>query len=124
MTLVDTDVLIDYLLGAEPMASKVAKLVATGQLVTSSVNCFELLCGAQENKRADVTRAFVSVVDVLTLDKLGAEKAAEVRRDLQGAGQDIGMGDSLIAGIALAYDLPLLTRNQKHFQRVKNLRLA
>ena len=72
----------------------------------------------------DVTRPFVSVVDVLTLDKLGAEKAAEVRRDLQGAGQDIGMGDSLIAGIALAYDLPLLTRNQKNFQRVKNLRLA
>ena len=124
MTLVDTDVLIDYLLGAEPMASKVAKLVATGQLVTSSVDCFELLCGAQENKRGEVTRAFVSVVDVLTLDKQGAEKAAEVRRDLQGAGQDIGMGDSLIAGIALANDIPLLTRNQKHFQRVKNLRLA
>jgi predicted nucleic acid-binding protein len=34
------------------------------------------------------------------------------------------MGDSLIAGIALAHGLPLFTRNGTHFERVENLKLA
>ena len=33
------------------------------------------------------------------------------------------MADSLIAGIALARNLPLFTRNRKHFERVPNLKL-
>jgi tRNA(fMet)-specific endonuclease VapC len=34
------------------------------------------------------------------------------------------MADSLIAGIALEHDLPLLTRNRKHFSRVPGLKLV
>jgi predicted nucleic acid-binding protein len=34
------------------------------------------------------------------------------------------MADSLIAGIALANDLPLLTRNRSHFERVPDLKLV
>jgi predicted nucleic acid-binding protein len=33
------------------------------------------------------------------------------------------MANSLIAGIALVNNLPLLTRNRKHFENVKDLRL-
>lgn len=36
----------------------------------------------------------------------------------------MGMGDSLIAGIALANGLQLLTRNRKHFQQVEGLHLV
>jgi predicted nucleic acid-binding protein len=36
----------------------------------------------------------------------------------------IGMGDSLVAGIALANGLHLLTRNRKHFQEVEGLHLV
>jgi predicted nucleic acid-binding protein len=61
---------------------------------------------------------------VLPLDRAAAEKAAEVRRKLDHTGQPIGMGDSLIAGIALTHNLPLLTRNRKHFERVANLKLV
>jgi predicted nucleic acid-binding protein len=34
------------------------------------------------------------------------------------------MADSLIAGIALASDIPLFTRNRSHFARVPNLNLV
>jgi predicted nucleic acid-binding protein len=34
------------------------------------------------------------------------------------------MGDSLIAGIALAHNLPLFTRNRAHFERVEKLELV
>lgn len=43
---------------------------------------------------------------------------------LDRAGQVIGMGDSLIAGIVLAHRLPLLTRHTAHFERVENLELV
>jgi predicted nucleic acid-binding protein len=34
------------------------------------------------------------------------------------------MADSLIAGSALVNNLPLLTRNRKHFENVEGLRLV
>ena len=52
-----------------------------------------------------------------------AECAATVRQQLEREGRAIGMGDSLIAGIALATGLPLFTRNRKHFERVSGLQL-
>jgi len=47
-----------------------------------------------------------------------------VRRTLEAAGKPIGMADSLIAGVVLAHDGVLLTRNRRHFERVPELRLG
>jgi len=61
---------------------------------------------------------------VLPLDRAAAEHAADVRYKLERTGQKIGMGDGLLAGIALAHGLPLFTRNRSHFERVQNLKLV
>lgn len=124
MILADTDVLIDFLAGKEPAASRVAAIAAAERLLTSSVNCFELLSGAREGKRGDLVRRLVAMVTVLPLDLASAKCAAEVRRNLETSGLPIGMGDSLIAGIALANEVPLFTRNRKRFERVAGLRLT
>jgi tRNA(fMet)-specific endonuclease VapC len=87
------------------------------------VTCFELLSGARKGQRGDRIRRLVAILHILPFDRKAAERAAEVRQQLEGAGLPIGMGDSLIAGIALANGLPLLTRNRKHFERVENLRM-
>lgn len=50
--------------------------------------------------------------------------AATVRRKLDRTGQAIGMADSLIAGMALAHDLPRFTRYRKHFARVEKVQLV
>ena len=47
-----------------------------------------------------------------------------VRRALEKDGHEIGMGESLIAGIVLAANGVLLTRNRRHFERVEGLRLG
>jgi predicted nucleic acid-binding protein len=82
------------------------------------------LGGAIEGKRAQAVRKLLRVLQVLPLDREAAECAAAVRRELALAGYPIGMGDSLIAGIALANHLPLMTRNRRHFARVEGLRLV
>ena len=45
--LVDTDVLIDARNGVEPARSRLAELLAAGELSTTAMNAFELECGAR-----------------------------------------------------------------------------
>lgn len=124
MIVADTDVLIDFLAGVQPATDQIAEYIAADQLQTTAVSSFELLSGAGENKRGHAVRQLLESLGVLPLDRAAAERAADVRRKLERAGRKIGMGDSLIAGIALAHDVPLLTRNRSHFERVENLELV
>ena len=123
MILADTDVLIDYLAGTQPVADLVAQYVKSDRLQMSAISCFELLSGAREGKRGDNIRRFAAAIPVVPLDRGAAEASAVVRQELTKSGNTIGMADSLIAGIALANGLPLFTRNRKHFERVEGLQL-
>jgi tRNA(fMet)-specific endonuclease VapC len=124
MILADTDVLIDYLSGTNPVATQVRGYIDSDRLQTSAITNFELLSGVRPGRRGDSVRQFLADIAVLPLDRIAAERAADIRRALDREGRAIGMGDSLIAGIALANDLPLFTRNRNHFERVAGLRLV
>ena len=123
MILADTDVLIDHIAGIQPSSATISACASADQLRTTAVNYFELMSGA-EGMRGDIIRVLLAAIPILPLDREAAEIAAEVRRKLERQGQSIGMGDSLIAGIALAAGLPLLTRNRKHFERIPRLSLV
>lgn len=123
MILADTDVLIDYLIGVEPAREQVRSYIQSDSLQTTALTCFELLSGANEDAMGDKTREFIRAVPVLPLDRESAASAAMVRQTLKKAGLPIGMADSLIAGIALANNLPVLTRNHRHFGRIDGLRV-
>ena len=124
MTVADTDVLIDYLAGTGPAAERIALELRTGSLVTTSVTRFELLAGAKTERQRGAVTDLLAALTTLPLDEQAADRAAEVRRDLEASGTTIGMADSLIAGIVLARDGLLITRNRRHFERVQGLRLG
>lgn len=123
MILADTDVLIDFLAGVQPVADEVAAYIADGKLQTTAVTSFELLSGAREGDRGNAIRELVRSLEVLPLDRAAAVRAAAVRRQLDRSRMAIGMGDSLIAGVALLHDAALFTRNTKHFSRIPELKL-
>ncbi len=56
-------------------------------------------------------------------DDAAANAYAGVRAFLESAGMPIGANDMLIAAIALANDLVLVTRNVGEFSRVPHLRI-
>lgn len=124
MIIADTDVLIDYLQGRDPAAETVSRALLQDQLQTTTLNEFELLAGVRSSKQRDSVLTLLASIPVLALDFDAALKAAEVHRDLERSGARIGMGDSLIAGIALARGATLLTRNRGHFGRVPGLVLV
>jgi tRNA(fMet)-specific endonuclease VapC len=124
VTVADTDVLIDYLAGRGGAAARVAAELARGTLQTTVVTRFELLAGARRPSQRETLERFLDTIPNLALDPAAADRAAEVRRSLEGRGEPIGMGDSLIAGIALAHGAALMTRNRRHFERVEGLCLT
>lgn len=124
MILADTDVLIDALRGREPSRSRIADALARRALATTAVTAFELTSGVRSEKQSQSVTDLLAGLALLPFDAMAAEAASETRRALETAGKTIGMADYLIAGIALSRDLPLLTRNRKHFERVPGLVIA
>jgi tRNA(fMet)-specific endonuclease VapC len=124
MIVADTDVLIDYLADRTPAAGRIALEIQVGGLCATAVSRFELLAGARTERQSRMVHSLLDVLRTLPLDHDAADRAAEVRRDLDRRGEPIGMADSLIAGIVLARGGRLLTRNRGHFERVTGLPLA
>jgi tRNA(fMet)-specific endonuclease VapC len=91
-----------------------------------SVNLFELEFGLSKSNNPHPLRSHISGLSsrhsVLDFDTAAGLCAGQVRGFLALAGKPIGPYDLLIAGIALANDLILVTRNSEEFKRVPKLR--
>ena len=91
------------------------------------INVFEIERGIAKSVRPQALRLFLS--DTLAryvqapLDIAAAQHAGQLRATLERQGQPIGPYDLLIAGIALAHDLTLVTHNTAEFARVPSLKL-
>lgn len=124
MIVIDSDVLIDALAGQQPSLARLEKEIRGGRVATTTVNVFELLAGSRDVKALARVENLLSPFEVLVLDEPAAQAAADARRELEARGEGIHLADYLIAGMCLRHSAPLLTRNQKHFQRVPGLILA
>ncbi|MGE2690369.1 type II toxin-antitoxin system VapC family toxin [Mycolicibacterium pulveris] len=122
LVVVDTELVIDFLRGKGPGARVVRELLADRRLRLTAVTAFELRVGTDFlARRDDILRLARS--RTFPLDPEAALRAGEVAATLRAAGQEIGMADCLQAGICLRFDVPLATRNQRHFSRVADLGL-
>jgi len=74
-------------------------------------------------RKLETFRVFTELYGVLPLDMPALDASATIYRDLRDKGTPLEDADVLIAGIALARDAVLVTRNLKHFERIDGLRL-
>ena len=83
--------------------------------------------GAYKSARRDANLAllakFFDQFVSLPFDDASAEAYGRLRAELARRGTPIGPNDLMIAAIALAYDLTLVTHNTAEFSRVPGLRL-
>ena len=112
MTFIDTSVIIDFLAGDEKIVSLVKELAEREEIKTTTITEYELLKHKTELKR-HVAEKFLSAIIVCPFDRASARKAALLFEKLSKTGKMINENDLLIAGISLANDEPLLTRDQK-----------
>jgi tRNA(fMet)-specific endonuclease VapC len=97
------------------------------EFAVTTITLAELWFGAHKSTRRAVARrevdAFLEPFRVLPFDREAAETYARVRSDLERIGRPIGERDQLIASIALALDLTVVTHNLGEFTRVPDLKV-
>jgi tRNA(fMet)-specific endonuclease VapC len=123
VTIVDTDVLIDFLNGRAP--ASIDDELARGSLSTTAITAYELRRGARTGKALRSVELLLALLaEIIPFDEAAAGEAAAIYRDLSKAGQVIGKADLYIAGICLASDARLVTHNVREYTRVEGLKLA
>jgi tRNA(fMet)-specific endonuclease VapC len=123
--LLDTNVCIEILRGRNPVLKSRLASYNLADLVLCSVVWAELQCGAwlAQNPTQELAKLQDAFGDWprLTFDDAAAEAYGEIRAQLQRQGRLIGGNDLMIAAIAYASGLTVVTHNTNEFSRVPNL---
>jgi tRNA(fMet)-specific endonuclease VapC len=126
--LLDTNVIVGYLNGRVPdLRARLDKIPNDDVRICSVVKA-ELLFGAEKSQRSAQVRAEQTKLTdrylSLPFDDDAAYQYAAIRADLERKGTPIGPLDLMIASIALANDLTLITHNTAEFGRISGLQTA
>ena len=126
--LLDTNTCIDHMRRG-PASNVTTKLASAtpGSVWLCSIVVAELLFGAHRSAKKTQTlnqvQSFCAGFASLPFDDRAASEYGPLRAYLAGKGQTIGPSDLMIAAIALAAGLTLVTHNTAEFSRVPLLRL-
>lgn len=125
--LLDTNVCIQYMRGRSQALMTKILTVRESDIGISTITCAELEYGSSRSQNPTITRRkqndFLARFQIVDFDRRAAEFYGDARATLSMAGLEIGKLDMLIAAIALANDLTLVTHNTREFSRVEGLRL-
>jgi tRNA(fMet)-specific endonuclease VapC len=124
MIIADSDVLIDFLRGRGEWARRVAIELETRSFGTTAITAFEIRSGARTARQKKAVDTLLEAMTILPFGPEEARIAAEIRQQVESRGQPIGMADYMIAGVCIATNSVLLTRNRKHFERIEGLKLG
>lgn len=125
--LLDTNACIGVLTNRVTPLVERWKRTLPNQVRLCSVVKAELLFGAEKSARRELVQQrlqrFFSRFKSMPFDDAAAQTYGLLRAALEKGGQPIGPNDMLIAAIALANDLTLVTHNTAEFSRVPGLSL-
>jgi tRNA(fMet)-specific endonuclease VapC len=124
--LLDTNAWIAYLRGRHPgIRQRIIHDFGPSDLKLCSVVKAELLHGAYKSSHIPENLGLLSdlfqIYASLPFDDSAAEAYGRLRTNLEKTGNLIGPNDLMIASIALAHNLTLVTHNTREFNRVPNL---
>ena len=125
--LLDTNACIAILNGSSASVETRVRRTPARDLLLCAIVKSELVYGAHKSAKVaenlQKLETFFTGLDSLPFDDPAAGMAGEIRATLDRQGQQIGPNDLLIASIALAYGLTLVSHNTGEFGRVPGLRL-
>lgn len=124
-SILDTDVLSEFFRGNSKVIKKVDEhLQEFGFISLSIITSYEVLNGLlYKDAKKQISRfeEFVTLNKVVPLTIRTVKISAKIQAELRKNGSEIGHTDTLIAGVAIANGLQLITNNTIHFKRVKGL---
>lgn len=130
MVCADTSFLIDVILG-RPIPKEYENLLDERNISITSPSIMELVKGLYlknnlkyvTNEEKEKINETIFSMNVLEFDRESAILAGEIEAELTNQGNKIELMDVMIAAICIENNEPLVTRNKKHFERIKELKI-
>lgn len=122
MVIVDTNIIIDHLRQTKK-SSLLQKIKKTETpIAVSIISIQELFTGQSTRKKTNtaILLSLINALQILPYNYQTAKLAGQINRALS---SPIEFADAAIAATAISYKIPLLTLNQKHFQKIPRLKL-
>jgi tRNA(fMet)-specific endonuclease VapC len=121
----DTDTLSLYRRAHAQVIRHVAAYIRHyGQLTFTELTRYEVLRGltaARATRQLAAFERFCRLHRILPFNAEAARRSADIWAGLRARGQPIGEVDTMIAGIALAHGVAVVSHNVHHFDRVTGL---
>ena len=124
MFLIDTNILSYFVKGNSGVENSFIK--HSESIFLCSIVQSECFFGAKKANKTSLVSVYDTIFatyPVLAYDAKTAEIFIDLKVDLSNKGTIVEDFDLMIAAIALANDLTLVTANTKHFQRVEGLKV-
>lgn len=96
------------------------------KLNISLITYYEILSGLKHrdaHQQLNKFLAFSTRNQIISLTEQSVRISAEIYADLRKKGTPVDDIDLLIAGVAMAHNLVLITHNQKHFHKIEGIQL-
>ncbi len=123
--LLDTNTCIRYINGRAPRVRDQVNSKSSSDIVISSITKGEMYFGSSKSQTPERSRAkqddFLRQFESIPFDDDAAEEYGSIRAYLEKRGSPIGKHDMLIAAIARAKGLIVVTHNIREFKRIPGL---
>jgi len=125
--LLDTNACIRYINGRSPELRAKLSSMPRRDVAVSTITKAEMFYGSARSQTPQRSREkqieFLTTLITLPFDDMAAIAYGPLRADLERNGTPIGQYDMLIAAVALANDLILVTHNVGEFGRIIGLKI-
>ncbi len=121
----DTDIVVDIIRGKGILSDYIS--ATSGGTCTTSITMLELYYGAYKSSRqgdvalVDALSADLAIIDIGYQDM---KLAGRIMAELEKQGKKLEFRDVLIGTICINRRISILTRNRKHFRRLKEYGLV
>ena len=127
----DTDMSVDYLRDRRPMSEEVQHWfdIRDAEVYVTGITSFELYYGAFYSKSIEESVKEVEIFlknmrNILSFTEKSSKIAGKIMAELRAGQKIIEIRDLFIGAICIENDIPLLTRNISHFERIKGLKVV
>ncbi len=116
----DTSIVVDIFRGDVSITRKVDKIRESNDIYLSCITVCELFKGAylhsDSKEKSLEVKDFISYFEIIGFDEASCEAFGMIFKNLKKKGKMIPEFDIMIAAIAKACDLILITKDKRHFE--------
>ena len=120
--IVDTDILIDFSLDRPDAVQTMAMLEENYTITVSVITAMELYAGCRSKKDLSEVEDLLSGLELHWITQTISEKGLSWMKEFR-ASHGVEINDMLIAGTAFINEIQLISKNQKHYRFLPDLKL-